>query len=486
MVFATAIPMARIIGPTNLGYFNYVQWLINIAGTIGSLGIPAGTRKYMAEYLGKGEPGVARAVFLYTIRLQVLLSATMVLGTLAVLFLVGDPAYRLVSAFQIVSIVPAMIGMIPAMANSAAENLKANVAGSLLSNLIYMVSVWLSLWLGWGLLGIGVGILLSRSLELFVRIVPVLRWVMSLPVCALSKDLRARLRSFSGQSTVLLLLNTVVWDRSDIVFLKMFSSNIAEITFFSLALNLSEKVLLAPRIFGAALGASVMAQFGRDKSKLSHIVSVAARYMLLCALPLLLGMSALSSSIVRLLYGQQYLPAIPVLALAAIFAIPKPMLQPPQQLLLANERQGFLMAWTCLAGIVNFTLDYLLIPKYGALGAAIGNGTAQLVAAIGVWSVVLYSYRLRLEVAALLKIVFAAAVMAAAVLPVAWRLPPWAALVVAVPTGAVIFLSLIRFTAAMKQEDRTRLLTVAAAAPRAARPLVRRVVDLIVPEAVAA
>src|ERR1017187_8222199 len=47
---ATTIVVARLIGPQRLGYFNYIYWLSNTTGGLASLGIPATTGKYMAEY----------------------------------------------------------------------------------------------------------------------------------------------------------------------------------------------------------------------------------------------------------------------------------------------------------------------------------------------------------------------------------------------------------------------------------------------------
>src|SRR5579871_3117568 len=72
--FATSTAVARYIGPTKLGYFLYVWWAVQVATTIGSLGIPAATRKYMSEYYGRGDFGIVRAVFFRTLQLQTLLA----------------------------------------------------------------------------------------------------------------------------------------------------------------------------------------------------------------------------------------------------------------------------------------------------------------------------------------------------------------------------------------------------------------------------
>src|SRR5689334_22449171 len=73
---ATSIVIARAIGPDKLGYFSYIMWLANISAAIGSFGIPATTRKYMAEYFGLGQPGVSRAIYQATLRSQSILAGT--------------------------------------------------------------------------------------------------------------------------------------------------------------------------------------------------------------------------------------------------------------------------------------------------------------------------------------------------------------------------------------------------------------------------
>jgi O-antigen/teichoic acid export membrane protein len=70
LAFGTSIALARVLGPQKLGYFNYIMWLSNMTGSIGSLGVPLAVGKYVAEYLGAGRPDVARGVFYRGLRHQ--------------------------------------------------------------------------------------------------------------------------------------------------------------------------------------------------------------------------------------------------------------------------------------------------------------------------------------------------------------------------------------------------------------------------------
>src|ERR1700730_4224324 len=113
----TTVVIARVIGPTRLGYFNLVFWLTAITCSVGSLGIPLTTFKYMGEFLGSGQKELARSVFFYNLRAQsVIASALTAIGMVAV-FTMVDPEYRVCSALLVLSIVPNMITYVASQAN---------------------------------------------------------------------------------------------------------------------------------------------------------------------------------------------------------------------------------------------------------------------------------------------------------------------------------------------------------------------------------
>ena len=53
-----------------MGYIVYVLMVVNIASMLGGVGIPATTRKYMAEFIGQGERGAARHIYIQTLGIQ--------------------------------------------------------------------------------------------------------------------------------------------------------------------------------------------------------------------------------------------------------------------------------------------------------------------------------------------------------------------------------------------------------------------------------
>jgi O-antigen/teichoic acid export membrane protein len=464
-----SVAVARTIGPAKLGYFNYVLWLANVSGLVGSLGIPSTTSKYMAEFLGRGQNGIARAVFSHTMRLQCTVALLTTAAGLGVVFIVGDPQHRIVSAFQVASVLPAMLNFVPAQANCARENLRANTIASCIGSTIFTAAVIVTLVMHWGLLGIAADFLVYRLLEFVIRLVPVLIWVKSLPHEPLPQALKSRMLKFTGNSIVLMVLNLVVWDRSDVILLKFLSKDISQITFFTLAFNLVEKALTIPKTFVTGVNVTINAQYGRDRTRLNALVSLSFRYLLLFSAPLLLGLAAVSSPVIRVMYGSQYIPMISVLGIAAVLALPRALSGPAQQMLQANEQQTFLVVWGIACAVVNIGLDWVLIPKFGALGAAIGNGIAQIVATLGPWVLVHKRFELRFEHARMLKVLIAATSMMLAVLSAQKFLHPVAGLILGVPLGVVIFACWLRLLRVLGNDDAVKFMSFRHMVPRRVR-----------------
>lgn len=458
--FFTSIAVARAFGPERLGYFLYMWWIAGVAGMVGSLGIPAATRKYMSEYFGRGQMGIARTVFYKTLRLQTAIAAIAAIFSLVVVWFFGDHRYRLMSLFMIASIFPYLVNSVVAGANTALEDLRANVPASLVSTAIFVSAVAMSIYFGWNLLGISIGLFTMRSAELVVRLVPLIRRLNAHSPEPLDQILSKRMFLFSGQSLVLLLLGLVVWDRSEMVFLKSFCSDIRQVAFYSVAFNLTEKLLIFSQVFGTATEATVMAQYGRDSTRSGDIIGASVRYLALISFPIHLGLAAIAGPVMWIIYGYKYSGAVPALIVAACLGIPKAFLLPVQALLASWERQDLIIRWGLVAGALNIALDLALIPRYGAVGAALANGTSQTFSVLALWLSAVHLLKIRVPILPLVKIVVISAAMALFVHFTTSRVAPGPAVSLAVLVGAAIFMLLIRMTGALDPADHRRMLNL--------------------------
>lgn len=479
----TTVAIARVIGPTRLGYFNLIFWLTSITCSVGSLGIPLTTFKYMGEFLGGGKKELARAVFFYNLWAQTGIATVLtVIGMIAAFTLV-DPGYRVCSILLVLSMIPNMITFVPSQANSAAEDAALNTRGAFVGAVVYVIAVAASLLLGWNLIGIAAGVLVYRTAELAVKTIPVLKSMKSVPQIPLPPEIRKRMFSFSGLSTGLMILQIVIWDRSDIIFLKLLQPDIRQLAFFSVCFSVADRLMRMPQTFANALSATQMAEYGRDRDRLFRMTSKASTYVLLGTLPVLIGLACIGGPFVRVMYGSQYLPAIPVFIVVALLSIPRAILTPAQTLLYSAEDLGFVLRWGCVAAAINVLLDLILIPGHGALGAAWANGVAQTFAAVTIWGRVLARYPVRIDVPVLFRLSAATLAMAVVVLGiVAVPFNPTMKLGVAVPAGAIVFLVTSRMFSVLQTDDRRRLLQLSALLPRPVGSSFNRLVDFLVPQ----
>jgi len=481
VAFGTSVAVARVVGKDRLSYYQYVVWLTNITIAVGSFGLPITTRKYMAEHLNRGETVLARTIYWATIKLQGWIALAASAVSLALVLWLGDRDYLAPSVLLVAAMAPRILATIPSQANNAAEVMRRNTGPALIGGMVNTLLTILSLLRGWDLAGIAAAACVASFLECGLKLLSVERWLGGVARGIIPPELKRRMFVYSGQGLALMVLNIVVWDRSDMVILKALNPNRDQITFFSIAFNLVERILVLPYAFGGSLGATMMAQFGRAQARLNEMTVNGARYALLVSSPLLVGVACISQPLVLLLYREPYRPLIPVLVIVALMAVPKALVAGPSMLLQARERQGFLIFWGCICGAVDIGLDVLLTPRHGAIGAAIANGSAQALAALGTWIYVCKTQDLRLKLRDFGPILLSGAVMAVGVLAFTRFVPGYVGMFGSIALGAAIWTIALRVTGALNSEDASRFLSLGGPLPTALQPHWKRLISWLAP-----
>jgi O-antigen/teichoic acid export membrane protein len=477
----TSIAIARTLGPSKMGYIIYVTWIVGITSSLGSVGIPATTRKYMAEFLGGGDRATARFIYLRTIALQACLATLATI--LAAIWVIHDaPAdYRTAAILLILSIWPAMINFISAQANVAAEQLSANLPASVASTATYFVMTLLAVTLHWGVIGIAAAMLGMRLVDFLIRIIPTMRRILSWESDNVHAppDLRPRMTSFAIQSVMGMVLTLIVWDRSELFLLKHLSTDIRQLSFYSVAFNLAERLLIFPAVFAAATGASILAQYGRDRSKLPAMTAASVRYLALVSIPIHVIAAALAGPALLTMYGKQYAGAMVVTMLAPILCLPKAFLGPIQSLFESTDTQKYFLITTVLASFVDVGIAWYLIPTLGAVGACLGSGAAQITAVGLMWAIGVSRYQIRLPWRFFGKVSAISIAASLAAYAVVVRLPALWGLIAGSITALVVFFTLAYIVKLLEPEDSSRFKVISAACPRALAGFLNRAFDLL-------
>jgi O-antigen/teichoic acid export membrane protein len=138
------------------------------------------------------------------------------------------------------------------------------------------------------------------------------------------------------------------------------------------------------------------------------------------------------------------------------------------------------IAATTLAGIVDMGLAWMLIPRYGAVGACIANGAAQFSAVGLMWGIAIVLFKVRLPWMLTAKVALISIAAGLAGHFCARNLPPlWAVLAGGVVSFAVLF-GLFYLFRILQEEDRDRLTQIVSMLPRLLQGLARAAILVLI------
>jgi peptidoglycan biosynthesis protein MviN/MurJ (putative lipid II flippase) len=134
-----------------------------------------------------------------------------------------------------------------------------------------------------------------------------------------------------------------------------------------------------------------------------------------------------------------------------------------------------------ITGAVNLLLDWLLIPHYGAVGAAWGNGLGQAFGVVAIWMQARRFYRFGLPLGPTLRLFAAAGVMAAAAYEVAHHLHGKTALVASISVAIPLYILLVKLFHGLEASDRVRLSPIGNRLPGPFRRAFTATLDFLTP-----
>jgi O-antigen/teichoic acid export membrane protein len=374
-----------------------------------------------------------------------------------------------------------MVNSISAQANVAAEDLAKNMPASVLSILVFFVTILATVVFHWGVVGVGASMLLMRLVDFLVRFFPTMSGILTWSSVHIQPPgLRHRMLMFAWQSVAFMIVDMIVWERSEFILLKHLCADIRQVSFYSVAFSMAERLLITASIFGSAAGATIFAQYGRDKSRVPNITASAFRYLALSSIPLHFIAAALAAPALLMLYGNAYTGAAAVVTLAPILCLPKAFISPVQNLLQSHERQSFVIGATVFAGIVDIGVAWYLIPAHGAVGACIGSGAAEITAVGLMWAFGIYLYKVKLPWLLVAKVAFISVLASLAAHFIAVQLPPMLGIIVGGSAALVILFGLFYLMRVLMPEDGARFATLAGMLPKPVSGPVNKLLSLLV------
>jgi O-antigen/teichoic acid export membrane protein len=245
--------------------------------------------------------------------------------------------------------------------------------------LIRLAAILLLVGLGFGIRGAILGCVAASASEILVA--AAITRVGPVPSSAI--PLRHLLRRAAPLSLAGLAIR--LFEKLDVIMLQVFGAGAAVAGFYGAAQNLS----IIPSIFGSSSTPLLLAAAGRawragGGAATAALASQSLRAVLLL-LPLAAAASSCAEGIVGLIFGPLYAPTAPLLAILIFGSIAVLSTYIATAFLVAVDRAGEAVVVNCVMLLLVLMGHILLIPVWGAVGAATATTLAACCGALGSW-----------------------------------------------------------------------------------------------------
>jgi O-antigen/teichoic acid export membrane protein len=419
-LIAISIAAARFLGAANFGRQSLISFVELSVAMILSAGIPNTLIRYVGEAVGCGDSATLAALLRWSWRVE---SVAAIAGSLALIGIaLAGATPRAAWFFASVGVAVQVLARVPnAFLNGLQRWRESSIIALAVGAGVMCVSI-VVLALGGGISGM-FAVEAAGGIASLAAMAAVARRFRP-------REIRPRLEREQIRSVIRfallvsagIFLTLVVYRRSEFLFLSHYSSD-TQIALYSVGFSaVGALLLISQPLVAVALPAVATLWGAGEYDRIRSGYGRATRLLLLLTLPLTAAALALGPETLKLLYGPEFSSLRPVLL---ILLAPLPFYSVAALstgLLAGTGRPVFPLIIGIPAAAVNIGLDFALIPRHGAMGAAIANSTAQLAAGL---PVVAYVQRLVRPTAVSLWPVTRGALASAVAGLVAWFAVEW-------------------------------------------------------------
>jgi O-antigen/teichoic acid export membrane protein len=163
-----------------------------------------------------------------------------------------------------------------------------------------------------------------------------------------------------------------LYDRIDIIMLSMMKGD-TEVGIYNVAYQLLRIIHLIPGIILTALFPLMSESYQSDRELLRITAEKALRYLFVLVVPLIIGITILSDKIILFMYGKAFIYSSMALRILIWSALVSFLVQPFTFLLISSGQRAIYAFYSGIGIPINITLNLILIPNYGLMGASIAT-----------------------------------------------------------------------------------------------------------------
>ncbi|MCX8999626.1 oligosaccharide flippase family protein [Rhizobiaceae bacterium BDR2-2] len=480
--FACSIVAARLLGPEASGTIAFSLWLATTGSLIAELGTGVLLMRILPQLKVQGADDARRLGFAAYLMRPVVAATLLILAVYGAAFAGLEQGHWVEMAPVVVAITGALF-----LIQSIGSYSKNFLIGeqrvgdffrlTVIASLLQLVAVVAGALLYGtpGALGgylAGQVVLFAYSLRiLFARVDP----------CGLQ---RRELASSSFLLSLEYIVTSIFLTRFELLFLQKFHSA-ESVGFYAVALSLANLALQLPvQLTGSLLPYYAEKLESSGKARLPvEVFEGVVRSLSYITLPMSFGLAAIAPELVVVVFGPQFGPAGPIVAVLALFTPVFVFSQICTQYLFSQGqiRQRLLIDFGAAALMAGGCL--LLVPGLEGTGAAIARGLVFLAMCLAMTRLMKFDGSMHGLFRSLLPVTAAAALCGAAAYGVAAIVGGAGGLVLAISAGAAVYVPALRLCCAVPREDADVILRIAGRLPRRGRRLVGAVTGFVTPQA---
>ena len=371
------VVFARFLGPSNYGVYILAFFFIPLAAAFARLGIPSSFSRYVPQYEKKG----ALRNFLKKTFLLIAVASTMT--TLICFFnaqnisslIYGSPVYYRIVIICSLSLLPYGIF----------EGLRASFSGLRVFKLTSIIIF--SQFFIFTVLGIILVIFYSKAEPI------ILSYLISLIIVIIifslifqkylkklnSQSLEIKENNFYGKIfkfSIFFVINPIIFTlfRYTDKWMLSLLTDLSSVGIYSVASNVGGIIFMFGMVAGSVLTPNLSNIWERgEKDKVMYMLNFAIKINTLFLLSGAVVLFLFKKQIISILYGSKYIKCLPIIGILLIFWLFNSIfwtLGPYAQLI----EKTYIPVICCSIGLVsNIFLNYVLIPMYGLIGAAVAS-----------------------------------------------------------------------------------------------------------------
>ncbi len=378
--YLSRLVVARYLGPADYGLLILGFSIFSIVSVIGLLGLEAGLRRFVPEFLSRGEKNKIRPLTYYTLKISMSLS----LAIAAILFFSADfLAASIFHSKALAGIIQIFSLAIPF--STAASIFLGVIFGSKKADYkVYMddlakpgsrlLFLGMAVFLGYGLVGSSVAYLLSfiaaaiAGMLLFIKI-------SGKSASSLDKKEKKKILVYSLPIMLTTIAFIIMGQINSLLlgYLKVPS----DVGIYNAAIPTAD-ILVMVSLSIMTLFLPIISELFQKKKlgEIGRLYKKTVKWITAFSIPTFLAFIIFPEQVLNMLFGLQYAGAAPALIILSFGYFIGVVLYPSYDIINVFKKTGLHLYISIGSVLINTVLGFILIQIYGVIGAAIATSVA--------------------------------------------------------------------------------------------------------------